>query len=349
MTRILAGRTLGDVGIIVDLRSDTVTRPTDAMRRAMAEAEVGDDVMGEDPTVRRLQEEVAARLGKEAALFFPSGTMANQASLHLHTRAGDIAIGSQGCHVLRFEGGAAAGLSGVHIETLGRDGRFDADELRAVLPPDDPHFAPVTLVTLENTHNAAGGRVLPAEVQDGVVEVARERGLKLHLDGARLFNAAIASGREPAALAAPFDTVSVCLSKGLGAPAGSVVATDAERIRGLLRIRKMWGGGMRQSGILAAAGLHALEHHVERLAEDHANARRLAEGLRELGCEVPEPETNIVMFRPADPADFAERARSAGVLVGRFDAERLRAVTHLDVAPGALQKALGALRGLSRA
>lgn len=333
--------------VIADLRSDTVTRPTEAMRRVMAEAEVGDDVMGEDPTVRRLQEEVAARLGKEGALFFPSGTMANQASLHLHTRAGDIAIGAQGCHVLRFEGGAAAGLSGVHIETLGEDGCFDADALRAALPPDDPHYAPVTLVTLENTHNAAGGRVLPADVQAGIVKLAGERGLRLHLDGARLFNAAIASGRTPAELAAPFDTVSVCLSKGLGAPIGSVVASDAERIRGLLRIRKMWGGGMRQAGIVAAAGLHALKHHVERLAEDHTRARLLAAGLRELGCEVPEPETNIVMFRTADPAGFEAKARSVGVLVGRFDRERLRAVTHLDVDQKALERALDALQGLS--
>jgi threonine aldolase len=334
---------------IADLRSDTVTRPTSAMRRAIAQAEVGDDVMGEDPTVNRLQEEIATRLGKEAALLFPSGTMANQASLRLHTRAGDIAIGTQGCHVLRFEGGAAAGLSGVHIETLGEDGRFDADDLKAALPPDDPHYAPVTLVTLENTHNAAGGRVLPPELQAGIVEVARSRGLGLHLDGARLFNAAIASGRSAAELAEPFDTVSVCLSKGLGAPLGSVVASDAERIRGLQRIRKMWGGGMRQAGIIAAAGLHALDHHVDRLAEDHANATMFAAGLRELGCQVPEPETNIVMFRPADPKAFAAGARSVGVLVGHFDAARLRAVTHLDVTREALQKALHALQGLSRA
>ncbi len=333
----------------IDLRSDTVTLPTPAMRQAMANAELGDDVYGEDPTVTRLEAQAADLLGKEAALLFPSGTMANQASLHLLTRRGDKVLGSLDCHVLRFESGAAAGLSGLHIEMLGSEGRFDAEQVRAALPPDDPHFAPVTAIAVENTHNAAGGRIFPEAELDAIAELARGRGLAMHLDGARLFNAAVATGRSAARLAAPFDTVSVCLSKGLGAPAGSVVATDASRMRALRRIRKMWGGAMRQAGVLAAAGLHALDHHVERLAEDHANAARLAEGLRALGAEVTPPETNIVMFRTADPAAFAAAAGERNVKVGRFDAARLRAVTHLDVSAGDIEEALGRLEGLSRA
>ena len=331
----------------IDLRSDTVTRPTAGMREAMAEAEVGDDVMGEDPTVIRLQERVAELLGKECAVYFPSGTMANQASLRLHTRPGELVIGSQGCHVLRFEGGAAAGLSGLQIETLGDYKGFDADDLKAALPPDDPHYAPVHLVCLENTHNAAGGRVLREDQLDGIAAVAKERGLRLHLDGARLFNAAAASGRSPAQLAAPFDTVSVCLSKGLGAPLGSVVATNTEHLGELRRVRKMLGGGMRQAGIVAAGGLYALDHHVDRLADDHANARQLAAGLREIGCEVPEPETNIVMFSVADPVGFVRQAKEAGMLVGHFDRQRLRGVTHLDVDPKELEECLRRIRGVS--
>ncbi len=329
----------------IDLRSDTVTRPTPEMRSAMASAEVGDDVMGEDPTVIRLQERVAGLLGKECALFFPSGTMANQACLRLHTQAGDIVIGSDGCHVLRFEGGAAAGLSGLQIQTLGGANGFDADDLKRALPPDDPHYAPLRLVSLENTHNAAGGRVLCEEQLGGIAALAKKRGLKLHLDGARLFNAAEASGRSVAELAKPFDTVSVCLSKGLGAPLGSVVATRESELPQLRRIRKMLGGGMRQAGIAAAGGLHALEHHIERLGQDHTNARRLAEGLREIGCDVPEPETNIVMFRVPRPVDFARQAKEKGVLVGHFDAERLRAVTHLDVSSEQIEEALSRLEG----
>ncbi len=330
----------------IDLRSDTVTRPTAAMRRAIAEANVGDDVLGEDPTVRALEERIARLLGKEAALFFPSGTMANQASLRLHTRPGDLVIGTTGCHVLRFEAGAAAGLSGLQIHTLGSEGRFGAEELRRALPPRDPHHPPVTLVTLENTHNAAGGRIASQEEVVEIAQLARERGIALHLDGARLWNAAVASGRSEAELARPFDTVSVCLSKGLGAPLGSVVALSAARRPELLRIRKMMGGGMRQAGIAAAAGLHALAHHRDRLAEDHANARLLARGLRSLGLSVQEPDTNIVMFRTPDPDGFVTRARERGVLVGRFDAERLRAVTHLDIGTETLEEALDRLRGL---
>jgi threonine aldolase len=330
----------------IDLRSDTVTKPTPAMREAMAKAAVGDDVYGEDPSVNALQERVAALLGKQGALFFPSGTMANQASLRVHTRAGDVVLASRDCHILKYEGGAAAALSGLHIHTLGSGGTFDAAELRAALPPNDPHFAPATLVAIENTHNVAGGTIFPAEALARVVAAAREAQLALHLDGARLWNAAIASGRALADLAAPFDTVSVCLSKGLGAPVGSLVAASQPLVARLRRARKQLGGGMRQAGVLAAAGLYAIEHHVERLRDDHANARRLAAGLAALGFETSAPQTNIVLFRTEDAAQFARAARERGVLVGPRDASWLRAVTHLDVNADDVDDALARLRGL---
>jgi threonine aldolase len=330
----------------IDLRSDTVTKPTPAMREAMAKAPVGDDVYGEDPSVNALQERAAALLGKPAALFFPSGTMANQASLRAHTRPGDVVVASRDCHVLKYEGGAAAALSGLHVLTLGADGWFDARALRAALPPNDPHFAPVTLVAIENTHNVAGGAIFPGDALAGVVSAARDAKLALHLDGARLWNAAVATGQSPAALAAPFDTVSVCLSKGLGAPVGSLVATSHALAERLKRIRKQLGGGMRQAGVLAAAGLHALEHHVARLAEDHANARRLAAGLAAHGFETNAPQTNIVLFRSDDAARFVAEARARGVWVGARDAQWLRAVTHLDVGVGDVDEALERLRGL---
>lgn len=330
----------------IDLRSDTVTKPTPAMREAMAKAPVGDDVYGEDPSVNALQERVAALLGKPAALFFPSGTMANQASLRVHTRPGEVVLASRDCHILKYEGGAASALSGLHIHTLGTNGAFDRDELRAALPPNDPHFAPATLVAIENTHNVAGGTIFPADALASVVTAAREAGLALHLDGARLWNAAIATGRTPAELAAPFDTVSVCLSKGLGAPVGSLVASSEALASKLRRVRKQLGGGMRQAGIIAAAGLHALEHHFERLRDDHANARRLAAGLAALGFETNAPETNIVLFKTEDSARFAAEARKRGVLTGTRDAHWLRAVTHLDVSASEIDDALELLRGL---
>ena len=220
---------------VIDLRSDTVTQPTAAMREAMMAAEVGDDVYGEDPTVNRLQEHAAELLGKEAALFFPSGTMANQTAIHSLTRRGDVVLASRNCHILKYESGAASALSGVQIKTIGAEGIFDATDVRENMHPDEQHFAPTTVVAVENTHNMAGGRVFPAELLEGVVRVARDAGLRLHLDGARLFNAAVASGTDPARLAEPFDTVSICLSKGLGAPVGSLVGASAERIHQLRR------------------------------------------------------------------------------------------------------------------
>ncbi len=323
----------------IDLRSDTVTRPTAAMRDAMARAEVGDDVLGEDPTVRRLEERVAGLLGKQRALFFPTGTMANQACLRLHARPGDVVLAGETSHVLRYESGAAAALSGLQIQTLGSGGLFEASDVAAALPPPDFHRAPPSLVALENTHNHAGGRIFPLAAIKGIAEQARAAGLALHLDGARLWNASVATGIAPAAWAEPFDTVSVCLSKGLGAPLGSLVATSAERWKALLRIRKMLGGGMRQVGIVAAAGLHALEHHVERLAEDHANARRLAEGLVALGLAVERPpETNIVMFEAPPRLQRALDRRHVRTIP--FAETRLRAVTHLDVDSDGIDEAL---------
>ena len=324
----------------IDLRSDTVTRPTAAMRRAMANASVGDDVYGEDPEANALEEEVAERLGHEAAVFFPSGTMANQAALRLLTRPGDVVVAGRDAHILRFEAGAAAALSGLQIRTL-EAGVFAADTLRRAIHPGDLHVPPTTVVAVENTHNASGGRVFPFEPLMEIVDLGRDAGLGLHLDGARLFNAAVATGIEAKRWASRFDTVSVCLSKGLGTPAGSVVATARTRISELRRIRKMLGGAMRQVGILAAAGRYALAHHIERLREDHRHAARLAAGLRELGFVVDgEPETNMVMFRPSDPKRFAEELRARSIRINPIDPQRFRAVTHLDVSEVEIEEVL---------
>ncbi len=317
------------------------------MRAAMHEAEVGDDVYGEDPTINRLEARAAEMLGMETALFFPSGTMANQASLRVHTRPGDVVLATRDSHVLRFESGAAAGLSGIQIETLGGEGHFDSEALRGSLPPKDAHYAPVTAVCIENTHNVAGGTVFPSEELGEIVGVARDAGLALHLDGARVFNAAVASNRPVAELAEPFDTVSFCLSKGLGAPVGSLVATREALRPALHRTRKMLGGGMRQAGSLAAAGLYALEHHVERLADDHRHARRLAEGLAELGFAVPAPpETNLVMFDVTDPAAFVRGCRARDLLINPMGPGRFRAALHLDVSSDDVEDALGRIAEL---
>ncbi|MBW2280656.1 MAG: low-specificity L-threonine aldolase [Deltaproteobacteria bacterium] len=317
----------------IDLRSDTVTKPSPAMREAMAGAEVGDDVYGEDPTLNRLQERAAELVGKSAALFVPSGTMANQVAIRSWTRPGDAILVGKGAHVFMYESGGAAALSGAQPVVIGEDGLFDADDVReGIFPPDD-HYARTRLVCVENTHNGSGGRVFPLERQLEIAAVAREAGLRVHLDGARLFNAAAATGRTVAELAAPCDSVSFCLSKGLGAPVGSLVCGDAEFVRRAHRYRKMFGGGMRQAGVLAAAGLFALEHNVKRLDDDHANARRFAEGMRQLpGVEgVREPETNIVLFRVPDLVGFVAGARARGVLINAIGPGVLRAVFHLDV------------------
>ena len=287
----------------IDLRSDTVTRPTAAMRAAMAAAEVGDDVYGEDPTVNRLQALAAERLGMAAAIFVPSGTMANQAAIRALTRHGDVVRRQRRAAICCATSRAAPRrCPACRSSTVGSAGVFTPDDVVAALPPRDHHYAPVTAVALENTHNGAGGRVWPFEQLRAVVDVARERGLRLHLDGARLWNAVVASGIEARRMGARGSTRCRSASRrGSARRPARWCADPAELIDRVHRIRKMLGGGMRQAGVLAAAGLHALEHHVERLADDHRNARRLADGLRALGLRVaPAPETNIVLFGGTD-------------------------------------------------
>ncbi len=334
---------------VIDLRSDTVTRPGAGMREAMARAEVGDDVYGEDPTVNRLQEQVAERLGMQAGLFVPSGTMGNQVALLAQTRPGDHVLCGENAHLSLYESGAPAALAGVMLEPIGRGGLFDGDELHAAVHPPDAHYAPTTLASVENTHNRSGGRVFPLEQVEQLAAAARDRGLALHLDGARLWNAVAATGVPARRWAAPFDTVTVCLSKGLGAPVGSVVCGSRELVARLHRARKMLGGGLRQAGLLAAAGLFALEHHLPRLAEDHAHARRLAEGLGELGYRVdPPPETNMVLFRVGDAARFLEATRKRELWINPMGPGLFRAVTHLDVDSDAVEEALARLAEAAR-
>lgn len=336
----------------VDLRSDTVTKPTPEMRAAMAAAEVGDDVFGDDPTINRLQEMAAEIVGKEAALFVPSGTMGNLAAVLAHCGRGDeVILGNLG-HTFLFEGGGIAALGGVHSYVLPTqpDGTLCLEDIRAAVRPDDVH-APVTrLITLENTHNRCGGVVLPVDYVDAVGALAREHGLKMHLDGARIFNAAAALKLPAARLAEPFDSVTFCLSKGLCAPVGSVLCGSAEFIRQARRIRKHLGGGMRQAGILAAAGIVALEHMVNRLEEDHARAARLAEGLKNIPgmrLEHETPPTNMVFAAlddsvPASAGEVAQRLAKEGVLVGAVGPRRFRMVTHYWIDDTAVDRAVAA-------
>lgn len=324
-----------------------MTRPGEAMRAAMAAAPVGDDQFGEDPTVAALQERVAALLGKEAALFVPSGHMANQLALKRYCRHGDDVIVGREVHAVWHETGAAAALSGVQFTEIGADGRFTADELAAAIRPRGHLLQPpTTLVEVEDTHNRMGGLVWDREELAAVGAVARERGVAGYLDGARLLNAAVARGDDPADLAAPFDLVSIALSKGLGCPVGSVLAGSRADVAALLRWRRMLGGAMRQAGIVAAAGLYALDHHVDRLAEDHANAKLIARRLAAVDGVVLDPEaveTNIVVLRLAPGAPDADtvvaRAAQAGVLVMAFAPRTVRAVTHLDVTRAGCERA----------
>jgi threonine aldolase len=323
---------------IVDLRSDTVTRPTPAMRAAMARAEVGDDAYGDDPTVNALQERVAAMLGKEAGLFVPSGTMANQVSLGVLTRSGDEIVCDAGAHCISFESGALAALWGVQARTLAAPrGLLDAAEVEAAIRPAADVYPRTRVVAVENTHNRGGGAVYPLERLRALGELARRRGLALYLDGARLWNASAASGIAPATLAADATLVSVCLSKGLGAPAGSVVCGPRDLVAEARRLRKRLGGGMRQAGILAAAGLHALDHHLGRLSDDHESARRLGELLcGAAGASLLFPvETNILFVRFAGRSapELATRLAREGVLANAEGShpDVLRFVTHLDV------------------
>lgn len=339
----------------VDLRSDTVSRPTEAMRRAIASAEVGDDVFGDDPTVRELEAETARLLGKPAALFVPSGHMGNEIALTVHGRPGREVIVESLSHIMTAEGGAPALLAGVTLRPIDSDGgRFDVDRVEAALVlDDDPHHAPTVLACAENTHNRLGGRVYPAGAFNELAARLERHGIPLHLDGARLWNAAVASGLSTAELAGPADSVMVCFSKGLGAPVGSALAGSEAFIHEARRVRKRFGGGMRQAGILAAACLHALEHHRARLADDHRRARRLAElvplpeGASILGGR---PETNIVIWDlPVPRFDvFAiiRRLESDGVRLSDFGPGRLRAVTHLDVDDAGIERAAAVLAGV---
>jgi threonine aldolase len=325
----------------LDLRSDTVTLPTPAMREVMAHAEVGDDVYAEDPSVNRLQARAAELLGKPAALFVASGTMGNQASLRALSQPGDVLLAGEDAHILLYEAGAASALWGVQVKTLGRGGCFDGADVRAAIAPDEVHFAPTRVLSVENTHNRSGGRVFPLGQLKDAAQAAKQHGLALHLDGARLWNAVVATGTPAAVWAEPFDTVTFCLSKGLGAPVGSLVCGSPEVIRRVHRARKMLGGGMRQAGILAAAGLYALEHHIERLADDHANARRLAAGLEKLGLGVAAPpETNMVIFRVDDVMGFLRETRARKLLVNPSAPGVFRAVTHLGVSEADIDEAL---------
>ena len=333
---------------IVDLRSDTVTRPTTAMREAIARAEVGDDVFGDDPTVNALQERIAGMLGKEAALFMPTGTQSNLCALMSHCQRGDEYIVGQMAHTYRWEAGGGAVLGSIQPQPIAHqaDGTLALTDIEASIKPDDPHFARSRLLCLENT---LGGRLLPMAYLSDATALARRHGLATHLDGARLFNAAVGLGGEPRAnaraMAALFDSVSVCFSKGLGAPAGSALVGSNELISKARRVRKMAGGTMRQAGILAAAALHALDHHIERLADDHARARRLAEGLQGLpGVTVQMPQTNMVFIDlPRERAAAAvAMLKEQGVLsTGLY---QLRLVTHLDVNDEQIDLAVAALR-----
>jgi len=342
---------------IIDLRSDTVTRPTAGMRAAIGAAEVGDDVFEEDPTVNRLQERVAGLLGKEAALFVPSGTMSNQICVKVHTQPGDELLCEASCHIYNFEAGGPAVLSGVTCRTVeGDHGILDVSQLEDKVRPVNEHLVRTRLVCLENTHNRGGGRVYPLEKIQAISGWARQNGLRTHLDGARLWNAVVATGVPAAEWAANFDSVSVCFSKGLGAPIGSALSGTRDFIVRARRVRKLFGGGMRQAGVAAAAALYAVEHHVERLAEDHRNARVLARAIADtpgLRLQPPEVETNLVWFK-VDPElgtakDVAAALKQRGVRVHPAGPYTLRACTHLDVSAAQAERAAEVIRQTVRA
>lgn len=330
---------------MIDLRSDTVTRPTAAMRAAMAPAEVGDDVFGDDPTVNRLQAVLAERLGFEAGLFLPTATQSNLTALMTHCQRGDEYIAGQNAHCYKYEAGGGAVLGSIQPQPIDNapDGSLPLDKVAAAIKLDDPHYARTRLLCLENT---IGGKIVPLPVIKRLTDYARSKGLVTHLDGARLFNAAVGLGVAPREVAAGFDSVTICLSKGLGCPVGAVLAGGKDFIARAKRPRKMLGGGMRQAGVLAAAGLYALDHHVERLAEDHAKAQRLAAGLREIDAlKVDGPHTNMVFVDlPADrvtalSAFMAEQ----GIQILGYQ-PRLRLVTHLDVSMAAIERAIAAFK-----
>ena len=333
---------------MIDLRSDTVTKPSLAMRDAMSHAPVGDDVYGEDPTVNRLQEMAAGLLGKTAAIFVPSGTMANQLSIRAQTQPGQEVIVENTAHIVRYEQGAAAALSGVQLHWVrGERGLVTAEQIETAIRPKDPHTIPTALICLENTHNSGGGSIYPLAAIEAIWSVARRHGIPMHLDGARLFNAVVATGIPAADYARHFETVSVCLSKGLGAPVGSLIATsDLTLVDRLRRFRRMYGGAMRQAGILAAAGIYALEHNVTRIKEDHGHAKRLAQILHTIPSVSLNPthvETNIIVFEVKDngrsPAQLVSELKQEGVLINAIGGRKFRAVTHLDISAEDIEEA----------
>lgn len=330
----------------IDLRSDTVTRPDAEMRKAIARAEVGDDVFGEDPTMNRLLEQVSARLGKEAAIFVPSGTMGNQICVNVHTRPGDEALAHVQGHVLDLEGGAAAALAGVHVTGLpGANGVIDSEVIRHAIRPPNEHSPRTRLLCLENTHNVAGGTIWPLEALEKASAVAHQAGLVVHLDGARIWNASVATGVDPAQYAQHADTVMVCFSKGLGAPVGSAVAGSRDVVDKLRYVRKKYGGAMRQVGVLAAACLYALENNIDRLADDHKNAALLAGYLGEVdGVSIPHPvETNIIVVNleglGVTASLVVEELKKRGVLAVSLGENVVRFVTHKDVNESEVEKA----------
>jgi threonine aldolase len=344
-------RTEGTMSLsTVDLRSDTVTRPTPAMREAMFEAEVGDDVLDHDPTTRALEEKVAGLLGKEAALFFPSGVQANQTALAVHGRPGTEVVLEAGAHIFNYEEAAGAALSGMQLRPVPTpDGLLTPEFVEAAIRPDSPYIQRTSLISVENTHNGAGGRVLSLEAMSDIKAVADGAGLPVHLDGARLWHAAAATGIPARDYAAQADTVMVCLSKGLGAPVGSLLAGEADVMERAWRVRRRLGGAMRQSGVLAAAGIHALDHHRERLPDDHRRAKALAGGLDGIpSVSVSPPDTNILMVDLKEGAPTVDSVlaslRAAGVLMVPFGPTRVRAVTHMDVDDEGIERALSALQ-----
>lgn len=322
----------------IDLRSDTVTKPSDEMRKAMYDVEVGDDVYGEDPTVTKLQNYVAELLGKEAALYVPSGTMANQICLNVLTNPGDEVICDRDAHIFQYESGSPAALSGLQLSLVdGVRGIFTPEQVEPLIRPTSAYYmARTRVIEIENTHNRAGGTINPIENIKAVSELARKYNLYMHLDGARIWNASVVTNISPAEYASHFDSVSVCLSKGLGAPIGSVLLGTKDFVKEAFRIRKAWGGGMRQVGVIAAAGLFAVKNNITRLKEDHEKAKTLANGLAKVSRIIIHPEnveTNILMFTPKDITieDFQSKCREAGLLLGTGKVGEIRAVTHMDV------------------
>ena len=335
---------------MIDLRSDTITRPTAGMLNAIANAEVGDDCIDIDPTMKRLQDTLAERLGKEAAIFMPSGTMTNQVGVRVHCKPGDEFICEAECHVLNYEQAAYAQLSGVAARPVhGTNGVIELDQVVDLIRPENEHLARTKLVCLENTHNRGGGHVQPYDTVDAICSWAHDNGLRTHLDGARLFNASIASGISAADWAQHFDTVSICFSKGLGAPVGSALAGTKEMIQEARRHRKLFGGGMRQAGIIAAGALYALENHVERLADDHANAQILSDTINSIdGLQTKPVETNLVAFF-IDPSfgtaqEFVAALKDHGVNVLASTKNLARAVTHLDVTTDEVEQAAAIIK-----